>query len=116
RGPHGTPWALPPAAGATRFGLSSVVTHVRPVTLPPGRARVETNGARLAPGYRADIVFLDLASIGYAPLNDVLLQLAVTLSTDSWLRFPSVSHIRGDDSPPRATGAPRETRAERGNR
>ncbi|PYM22851.1 MAG: hypothetical protein DMD80_27665 [Candidatus Rokuibacteriota bacterium] len=33
----------------------------------------------MAPGYRADIVFLDLASIGYAPLNDVLLQLAVTL-------------------------------------
>lgn len=30
---------------------------------------------RLAPGYRADIVFLDLASIGYVPLNDVLLQL-----------------------------------------
>jgi cytosine/adenosine deaminase-related metal-dependent hydrolase len=30
---------------------------------------------RLAPGYEADIVFLDLASIGYVPLNDVLLQL-----------------------------------------
>jgi cytosine/adenosine deaminase-related metal-dependent hydrolase len=30
---------------------------------------------RLAPGYQADIVFLDLTSIGYVPLNDVLLQL-----------------------------------------
>ena len=30
---------------------------------------------RLAPGYQADIVFLDLANIGYVPLNDVLLQL-----------------------------------------
>jgi 5-methylthioadenosine/S-adenosylhomocysteine deaminase len=29
----------------------------------------------LAPGYAADIVFLDLASIGYVPLNDALLQL-----------------------------------------
>jgi 5-methylthioadenosine/S-adenosylhomocysteine deaminase len=30
---------------------------------------------RLAPGYEADIVFLDLTNIGYIPLNDVLLQL-----------------------------------------
>jgi 5-methylthioadenosine/S-adenosylhomocysteine deaminase len=30
---------------------------------------------RLAPGYQADIVFLDLTNIGYVPLNDVLLQL-----------------------------------------
>jgi 5-methylthioadenosine/S-adenosylhomocysteine deaminase len=30
---------------------------------------------RLAPGYEADIVFLDLTNIGYVPLNDVLLQL-----------------------------------------
>jgi 5-methylthioadenosine/S-adenosylhomocysteine deaminase len=30
---------------------------------------------RVAPGYRADIVFLDLAYVGYVPLNDVLLQL-----------------------------------------
>ena len=30
---------------------------------------------RLAPGYRADIVFLDLSHIGYIPLNDVTLQI-----------------------------------------
>jgi cytosine/adenosine deaminase-related metal-dependent hydrolase len=30
---------------------------------------------RLAPGYAADIVFLDLANIGYVPLNDALIQL-----------------------------------------
>jgi len=30
---------------------------------------------RLAPGHKADIVFLDLAHIGYVPLNDVMLQL-----------------------------------------
>jgi cytosine/adenosine deaminase-related metal-dependent hydrolase len=30
---------------------------------------------RLAPGYRADIVFLDLAHIGYVPLGDVVLQI-----------------------------------------
>ena len=30
---------------------------------------------RLAPGYRADIVFLDLANANYVPLNDALLQL-----------------------------------------
>jgi 5-methylthioadenosine/S-adenosylhomocysteine deaminase len=30
---------------------------------------------RLAPGYRADIVFLDLSNANYVPLNDVLLQL-----------------------------------------
>ncbi len=30
---------------------------------------------RLAPGFKADIVFLDLAHTGYVPLNDVLLQI-----------------------------------------
>jgi guanine deaminase len=30
---------------------------------------------RLAPGYRADIVFLDLAHIGYVPLGDVIFQI-----------------------------------------
>jgi cytosine/adenosine deaminase-related metal-dependent hydrolase len=30
---------------------------------------------RLAPGYRADIVFLDLANANYVPLNDALVQL-----------------------------------------
>ncbi len=30
---------------------------------------------RLAPGFKADIVFLDLTDIGYVPLNDVLLQI-----------------------------------------
>ena len=30
---------------------------------------------RITPGYRADIVFLDLAHVGYVPLNDVTLQL-----------------------------------------
>lgn len=35
---------------------------------------------RLAPGYRADIVFLDLTRPDYVPLNDVLLQLVFTES------------------------------------
>jgi guanine deaminase len=30
---------------------------------------------RLAPGYKADITFLDLANIDFVPLNDVLLQI-----------------------------------------
>jgi len=30
---------------------------------------------RIAPGYRADIVFLDLSHVGYVPLNDATLQL-----------------------------------------
>jgi len=30
---------------------------------------------RLAPGYKADICFLDLTNIGFVPLNDVLLQI-----------------------------------------
>jgi 5-methylthioadenosine/S-adenosylhomocysteine deaminase len=30
---------------------------------------------RLAPGYRADIVFLDLSHIGYIPLNDITMQI-----------------------------------------
>jgi guanine deaminase len=30
---------------------------------------------RLAPGFKADVVFLDLTHIGYVPLNDVLTQI-----------------------------------------
>jgi cytosine/adenosine deaminase-related metal-dependent hydrolase len=43
-----------------------------------GSARVLGMGdliGRLAPGFKADIAFLDLTNIGFVPLNDVLLQI-----------------------------------------